>query len=293
MKIAEVKKLSTMERMLYWIQERHQIHLRRQSRQSKPWTDDEVMQSYFFTNPYRENDKTTVWFREKIREPLRNNPSVLMATIIFRWFNYIPTGELLLENDLLEQWDSKRASSVLQSFANRHGKVFTGAYVVNARHGKRDAPHRTKIDVVCERIDAVWIDRKALLRDAKRWSMLEQAQRRLQVYSGLDGGGFAAYEIVSDLRHTYLLDHASDINTWCNPGAGAVRGMNRLLQRPQNPRVTDWDVQSQKILGYMQQHLHGMPQFEMREVEHSLCEFFKYEKALFGLGRLKRRYKGK
>ena len=292
MKIADVKKLSPMERMLYWIQERHQIHLRRQSGQSKPWTDDEVMQSYFFTNPYRENDKTTVWFREQVREPLRNKLSVLMATIIFRWFNYIPTGELLLENNLLEQWDSKSATNILQAFAHRHGKVFTGAYVVNAKHGKRDTPHRTKIDVVCERIDAVWADRKTLLRDAKQWGTLEQAQRRLRVYSGLDGGGFAAYEIVSDLRHTALLEHASDINTWSNPGAGAVRGINRLLQRPQNPRVTDWDVQSQRILKYMQQYLHNMPKFEMREVEHSLCEFFKYEKALFGLGRLKRRYKG-
>jgi hypothetical protein len=84
MLVSKVSSLSTEARFLYWIRERHSIYLRRKAGKPKPWTDDAILQNYFFTNPYRENDKTTVWFRETIREPLRNDPRVLMATVIFQ-----------------------------------------------------------------------------------------------------------------------------------------------------------------------------------------------------------------
>jgi len=85
------------EKFLYWIQERHQIYLNREVNNSpKPWTKDPILQNNFFCNPFRELDKTTQWFRNKLRQPLAPYREVLMATIIFRWFNYIPTGEALL-----------------------------------------------------------------------------------------------------------------------------------------------------------------------------------------------------
>src|SRR5262245_1677713 len=121
MNTEDVKKLPPLGIFLYWVRERHQIHLRRKAGMSPPWTDDEILQSIFFTNPYREHDKTTVWFRENVRDPLRNDPRVLFATIIFRWFNYIPTGEILKETDLqipvrrfglLEHWQPELALKI-------------------------------------------------------------------------------------------------------------------------------------------------------------------------------------
>jgi hypothetical protein len=51
MKIERVAKLSPESRFLYWIKERHAIYLRREAGEEKPWTDDEMLQRYFFTNP--------------------------------------------------------------------------------------------------------------------------------------------------------------------------------------------------------------------------------------------------
>ena len=42
-------------------------------------------------------------------------------------------------------------------------------------------------------------------------------------------GGFHSYEIVTDLRHTYLLENASDINLWANIGPGCRRGLARII----------------------------------------------------------------
>src|SRR4051812_37444375 len=102
---SQVKKLSPIDRFTYWISERHNIFKKRRAGKPAPWTDDEILQGYFFTNPYRENDKTTAWFRERVRNPLRDSHHVIMATVIFRWFNLISTGEMLHRRGLLEVWD--------------------------------------------------------------------------------------------------------------------------------------------------------------------------------------------
>lgn len=302
MKIEEVKKLSPLDRLIYWIRERHQIYLRRKAGKEKPWTDDEVLQRNFFTNPYRENDKVTVWFRDNIREPLRNDPRVLMATVIFRWFNLPETGELLWKYgedvegcmDLLTGWNKKLVLGLLRPLRDKGQKIFTGAFMINSPAGK------PKLEAICDRIDAVWKDRERLLNDfhPAHEATLQGAHKILTRYEGL--GGFMAYEIVCDLRYTYLLENAPDKLTWCNPGPGAVRGLYRILERdfPKGnnasspPLPKDWTEQTQRLLKIVQKRFPKMPPFEMREIEHSLCEWDKMERLLWGDGRAKRTYPG-
>lgn len=323
MKIEQVKKLTPLDRFLYWIRERHQIHLRRKTGMVKPWTDDEVLRTVFFTNPYRENDKVTVWFRENIREPLRDNPNVLFATIAFRWFNLpesaydLVTGwrtppndptigkqyweEPLVADNLLVNWGRKRALGRLGSARDRGEKIFTGAYMINSPAGK------PKLEAICDRIQQVWDNRDTLLQGWHRsieedegGLTLQAAHKTLQQFDGM--GGFMAYEVVCDLRYTYLLEDATDKLTWANPGPGAIRGMCRILgidfPKGKNshgftPSVKfDFQEEARKLLKIMQQRLPNMPPFEMREVEHSCCEFDKFERVLWGDGRPKRNYNG-
>lgn len=308
MKIEDVKKLSPLERFIYWIRERYQVYLRRKAGKAKPWTDDEVLQQYFFTHPYRELDKVTVWFRENVREPLRNDPRVLMATVIFRWFNLPETGDVLRKGgdgtNLLVNWDAERAVLRLDAERKLGRKIFTGAFMINSPAGE------PKLEAICRRIDAVYRDREQLLNhfvDGRNWTgtggqiTLQGAHKALTGYDGL--GGFMAYEIVCDLRYTYLLENAPDKLTWCNPGPGAVRGLCRLLDIPFEkgrnahgftPKVKiDIVEEIRKLLGTMQKRLPKMPTFEMREVEHSLCEWDKWERALWKDGRMKRLYDGR
>lgn len=305
MRVAEVKKLAPLDRFVYWIRERHQIHLRRKAGKPKPWTDDEVMLSFFFTNPYRENDKVTQWFRDNIREPLRDDPKVLMATVIFRWFNYIPTGEVLrsprfgpsIPFGLLEAWDKDQALQILGGLRDSGKQIFTGAFMINS------PPGVPKLEAIIKRINNVWEAREFLVDELtrgayERKSTLRGAHELLTEFDGL--GGFMAYEIVCDLRYTALLEHAVDKLTWSNPGPGAIRGIYRILNRDfkkgnnsTSPKLPgDWKEQTTKLLEVLQKRLPKMPTFEMREVEHSLCEWDKYERMLWGDGRAKRTYNG-
>lgn len=302
MNIEDVKKLPPLERFLYWITERHRIYLKRKAGDPAPWTDDEILRTYYFTNPYRENDRTTVWFRENVRDPLRDDPRVLFATVAFRWFNLIETGKLLWEYgdtvdgccDLLTHWNPKLVLSLLSLRRSRGEQVFTGAYMINSPGG------RGKLEAIVERITNVWEEREHL---TARWDSAEGSMEgmrdTLMTFPGL--GGFMAYEIVCDLRYTYLLEQATDKLTWCNPGPGCARGLHRIegkewASKGNNatspPLPANWLETMKDLLTLCRRRPLLRPAFEMREVEHSLCEWDKYERALWGDGRLKRRYKG-
>lgn len=293
MQIEDVRRLDPVERFLYWWGERQAIYLRRQAGASPPWTDDEILQTNYFTNVYREQDRTTVWFREHVRAPWREDPRVIFATICFRWFNYIPTGERLIAAGLLDHWDDGLALGILGPVRTGGGKVFTGAFLIQSP--RREA----KLEAICRRITMVWDDRENLIARSRDWMTLEGACADLRRYDGL--GGFMAYEIACDLRHTAVLDHATDVLTWSNPGPGAIRGLYRVLGWPLRsksnshaPRCSmeDYQTHTQGLLGLLRARHPDWP-IEMREIEHSLCESDKYNRILFGEGRSKRKYNGR
>lgn len=278
---------------LYWIRERHSIYLKKQAGKRKPWTKDKVLQEYYFTNPYRENDKTTVWFRKHVREPWRGELRVLFATACFRWFNLISTGEILIENHLLDDWSMDLALNVLGRVRASKQAVFTGAFMINS------PPGVPKLEAICKRINEIWLDRSSLEADAMAWNTMEEAHRRFMQYQGL--AGFMAYEIVTDLRHTYFLEDARDTMSWCNPGPGCARGLRRLAGMPMGKgnaemvrKPDNWKETMQRLLILANRQAQRLkhPPLEMREIEHSLCEWDKYMRAHDGSGRMKRRYQG-
>lgn len=287
MLVEEVSKMEPVDRFIYWIRERHNIHLRRRKGLPKPWTDDRVLQTIFFTNPYRENDKTTVWFREHVRDILPES-KVLFATVAFRWFNLIRTGEILLNENLLTKWDEEKAVSILKKEMHKR-PVFTGAYMIKAGNG----PPGCKVPNVCASITNVWNDRKRLTDLCLKEQTLRSLWKEMCLFKHL--GGFMSYEIVCDLRYTSLLRNATDVNTWTNPGPGALRGLLRLqggVPKNRQVRISDPLPKMIELLHYTRKKLVKMPHFELREIEHSLCEFDKYERARLKDGRMKRVYRG-
>jgi hypothetical protein len=289
--ITDVLKLTPLEQFLYWIRERHAIYLQRQRGLPPPWTDDEILQSNYFTNPYREHDRTTVWFREHVRDPLRDDPAVILATTIFRWFNFVPTAEVLMggASNLLLDWDEAEALARLAPC----DKVFTGAFMVNS------PPGEPKLEAICRRITAAWKRGDFLRRRARDWPRMQLAHEDLLRFDGI--GGFGAYEIVCDLRYTRFLEGATDKMIWSNPGPGAIRGLYRVLGREITnksnaacpPVPKDWEPRTRELLKTVQRELPDLPPFEMREVEHSLCESDKYVRLLLGEGKSKRSYPGR
>jgi hypothetical protein len=254
--MVEVKLDEQAVQDFFWnARERHAIYLRRRAGLPRPWTTDPVMDRYRITNVYRELDKTTKWFRENVRDPMRDKPEVLLATVLFRWFNTIRTGETLFKQTLLgsgktpwELYLSTGDVTPMHDALRAQGAPWvTGAYMIRSPEGmdKLDGILKSFDDFANDHADmkgkmaeATWRDVADLclkLREDPydRVSLHDVWQWLKQFYGQ---GAFLAYEVVTDLRFTALLDMAPDINTWANPGPGALRGANILLGRVERGR---------------------------------------------------------
>lgn len=267
--------------------ERYRIKERREKGLPRPWTDDKIFNLWRFCNVHREDDKTTQWFRDHVRNPLTRQGDkikIAQATTIFRWFNRIGTGEKILDL-LLTQWDTEEAHRRLQSVE----PVVTGAYIIKGPDGF------SKLEGVLHCIDLAL---PALEHDVPSWGeTLKEAWLDLNTIYYL--GPFMSYEIVSDLRWTPVLNEAADILTWANAGPGCARGMGWVAHN--NPaKFNPGSQRDQQTMLELMTQLLGMSrseeywpkywkQWEMREVEHWLCEYDKYCRAESGL-KLKRRY---
>ena len=270
----------------YWIHERETIRLNKEvERNPQPWTDDPILQKFKFCQVFREADRTTRWFKRHIRNPWRDDPEVLMATVIFRWFNFIETGRTLIRHNLHIEWDRKKAIEEI----TKQDKWVTGAYIVKT-------PNRMdKVTGVAECISHMWSDREKLVERILATKSLEKSWEILRDYPYM--GPFMAYEVITDLRHTYLLQDAEDILTWANAGPGAMRGLNRLAGRdldfcrrthPWNDEMRNlWEISRERL----NPNLIDLNRFEMREIEGGLCEFDKYSRILNEEGRTRSVYK--
>jgi hypothetical protein len=297
---------SNVKRFFDFCNERHAIYLRRQRGDTWPWTDDEILQKYKFTNIYRELDAGTIWLREHIREPYADDAELFFNIAMYRRYNRIECAEFL---GYIHSYSALDTEADVEEYKRDGGKVFTSAYMTCA--GIRDADgtlSKSKVhQIFYIGFGELW-DRR---HDAEPQpgDSLESAFNRLLAAHIPSFGPFIAYEVVSDLRWTRYLENAPDILTWANTGPGAARGIGRILGydvKWHQDRYTYEEFVAQRslyqnhdlMLEMMQKLLHispnyladWMPPFEMREIEHSLCEFDKYERARLGEGRPKQQF---
>lgn len=290
-----------LERFFWWMNERHQIYLNKQAGKPWPWTEDEILRTYSFTNVFRELDKVTVWLRENWREPFSDHPCLYLNLAMFRQFNWPGTMELtgFVVDDEREvdeadgiyyAWNPQRLTDVVEVHQRAGNKVWTGAYLIRGQ-AKTDIKWTSKAQYMFHKVlNPLW------QTDEPEWHdmTLEQAWEWWMQFEGF--GHFLSYEVVTDMRYTPYLRHASDKMTWANPGPGAMRGIHRLYDMPttntRESRKPWYIAQMRKLLALAPQYMASyMPELEMREIEHSLCEFDKYLRVELGEGRPRAKYK--
>lgn len=287
--------------------ERHRIYERRQAGLPWPWTEDVILRDWYFTNVYRELDRTTQWYRQNVRDHLRSDNSVLPATVLFRWFNRISIGEYIFtkgQYDGQTLWEQiisgdVDADYVIGNIRNAFpkGPYVNGAYIIKGYDGMDKLSgvvhafynwfeHWRRYDAIDHGRLRVGQAGPTTLSDTSNITTMEGMTKWLATFDQL--GMFMAYEITCDLRFTQYLENAPDIKLWANPGPGARRGLSRLwTDSPDDMKFSEIRAVEamRKLLS-----LSPFPDWEMREVEHTLCEFDKYERIRQG-GRGKRIYR--
>lgn len=286
--------------------ERHAIYLRRQRGDEWPWTNDNILQQYKFTNIYRELDTGTKWLRENIREPYADDPELFFNIAMYRRYNRIECAEYM---GYVGNYDAIEVEQDIEGYKSRGGRVFTSAYMTCAGIRDKDGTlSKSKVhQIFYIGFGELWKRRKEI--EPRPDDTLEAAHNRIVAAHIPSFGPFIVYEVISDLRWTRYLEHASDIMTWANPGPGAARGVGRILGydvRWDENKYSRADFNKQRAkystylvqLEIMQELLSISPDYladwmnpmEMRDIEHSLCEWDKYMRAKEGSGRPKQSF---
>lgn len=282
---------------------RYQLMLDKEADFERPWTQDEILQTYRFCNVFREDDRTTKWIRNELTHEAYGS-KLLGAMIIARWFNRIETLQKMLPpeetevwkliNNLLYSWkDTEQWKTKMRERLTNVAPLVTGAYMI------KTPAKMNKLEGLLWCLEEILPDAETLQGQmVGENTTLQWATEALTAYPYL--GPFMAYEIVTDLSQT-ILSTAPDIMTWANPGPGCTRGLCRTWGEPlgslnrHSPHDVDLMQQRmQTLLKHSQRAAYWpkrWPSWDMRTVEHTLCEFDKYERARTGEGRPKQKYK--
>lgn len=302
---------------------RHDIYLDRKAGKPGPWTADPVLRDGRFCNIFRELDTVTIWIDQNIRQPYADHPHLWFMLAIARYINWPDTLRYLMDEAEPGTWpdgedfEPAKLTKALEDYAAAGNKVYTGAYMIRAESDPSKewyswTKHRYIAEIVLGRL---WEDREEWQRMLettpgvlRSFNRLETVWEKFQQPRYIGWGPFMAYEVVTDLRHTRYLRNAPDIYTWANAGPGAIRGLNRLYGRDlaAKPRPEQTNAEMIELMqelnaldarGFNETFgppqlgsPHVGPRFEARDIEHTLCEFDKYERVRLNEGKMRSKY---
>lgn len=282
-----------LERFYQFAYERQYMWYKRMvERVPQPWTDDKWLNEYRFTNVLRELDRGTIYARRVVQPGAAagGQLEVLLRTVVYRTFNKAATyDEVFREHHPLVHFlVPDREDYLKQRFdeVSARQPLYTKAHVVSSySHISGDASKAHKIaDSLIQFNSDIHTDEfkkelGACIGSRQVWSLLQR-------FPGI--GEFVAYEVLSDLAYSPAFNINED--SWAHAGPGARLGIDIIFGKQSGE---DAYLEKMKYLreqqGYMFLSL-GLPiylilppellhrHFTLRNIEHTLCEYYKYDK---------------
>ena len=279
MKTKQVKKMKEpFRRYCYWIAEREKIRLAKERGEPKPWTDDEILQSYRFCNVRRMDDKVSQWLVKNWYKPNYSHKNMLLACALARFIN---KPESLAIIGFPKNWSPSTIKHKLRKHRDAGNTVFNGAYMVRGNEGEDKI--ECVVDYYVTPLKKVKVSTR-FMKDA--WETVSDC---------FGFGSFMAGQVVADLR--WATEGAwVDRLYWAPMGPGSARGMNRI-----HGRDLEFPLKQEQfldeLLGLTDKAQQELPEsltnrLEMIDWQNCLCEFDKMERTLWEGRRPKARYQG-
>lgn len=285
MRIEQVRRMrDPLNRMLYWIRERESIRLKKESGEPKPWTDDEILLNYRFTNVRRTDDKVSQWLLNNWYEPYKDHPNMLVACTLARQLNNI---DAMAAVGFPEKWKPEEIQEILLERASKGLSNYSGAYMITARFGRNREPETKPYQTVMRVCNPIVQAKLKCNPDS-----MEKTWESLIPFQGFSS--FIAGQVVADARWG-VTGFWKDKYNWAPVGPGSSRGLNRLHQRPD--KLLSQEQFIKELTEFKNIAVDVLPlgivrRLEAQDWQGCFCEFDKYERALWGQGRPKQNYPG-
>lgn len=284
-----------------YLNERENVRLRKEAGDFFPWTEDQILRTYKFTNVRRQHDATSRELRQRFYTPNYGDDrrAILMNCATYRYFGTWEFASAIgwqsyddFDFDFIEDTAAERLA--------RRERVFTGAYVITNQG--ISAPKQEV--VVHYFLKALWEATPEIVKLAQTSQSWEQVAKRMMKLNGFGGTGFMTKEVLLDTTYTGFWEFQThddeegsfsfpaDWHKWTPIGPGALRGAARVLGDEQARPVKN-EQAFQCIMNLVNlQDLFFAHDFHLSptDIQFGLCEFDKYERVRLGQGKPRSKY---
>lgn len=300
--------------LYHFVVKRYKIHLKKDvEHRPKPWTKDQVLKNYRFTNVRREHDKETKWVIDNIVNANISYDDKIMNIILFRLFNKHETAELLdipIEFSKHPNWNPehyRKSFECYQKICPRY-KFFTAAFNTGGLKAACARYVPNSFSKSCIPIRILWFIHH-LFYDVDIVYKIDSQKTQDGVYNELKRhsgiGDFLAYQMFVDF--TYIPEFMFSENEFTVAGPGCKRGLDYIFEDKDGMSYEEclfWLRDNQDELFNQVSNGEWNPTelfsdipkrdryLNVMSLENCHCELSKYIKAITGTGRPRNNYPG-
>lgn len=266
---------------LYWYfaNERQNIFIKKLNGDTPPWTNDPILKTYKFCNSYRVNDRVSQYLLKNViyNGKTYKDEDMLFRIILFKLFNKESTWKLLLKEfkDItLSTFDMKEYSKVLTNAINNNIKIYNDAYISCATKAfGYDRKHDNHLALLNKMFIIDKVQDKIL-----KCTNMEQAFKIIKSYPLI--GNFMAYQLITDINYSNIVDWKEDEFTVVGPGS--LRGIKKCF-------IDKGNLSNEDIIRYMYNHQEeefkrlnlnfktiGNRKLQLIDIQNIFCELDKY-----------------
>ncbi|KIM41897.1 hypothetical protein M413DRAFT_48233, partial [Hebeloma cylindrosporum] len=225
--------------------ERKAVDDRRRAGEPAPWTEDKVLQKYFFCNTYRVLDKGCQYLIKEVIEKGSQDPKeVVFRVLLFNTFTKIETWELL-DSELgpltWTSYDREKYKKVLRKAFNQGISLYTGAFIKPAPHFGCKANHDNHL---------LFLE---MLMENELFSKLLDAEYLADVYEHLISfpsmGPFSTYQLMLCFSYTNILNFHH--NDFVITGPGSISGLNKIFGKSMAKGRQTYDWFDEDVMRYL------------------------------------------
>jgi hypothetical protein len=259
--------------------ERQEIFHRRLAGQSAPWSDDDILRTYRFTNAYRASDRVSQYLiRHVIYKGAQNPQELFFRIVLFKLFNRIETWEALASSHGwpdISSYSFDAYDNVLNQIHQRGEPIYSAAYIMPPiavfGHERKYQNHLRFLELMLkDRVPEAVVDA----------TDMRSVFETLRSYPGI--GPFLAYQLATDLNYSALTDFSE--RDFVMAGPGARRGLRKCFASLGDLNEADairWLADSQEDefnkRGLRFRSLWGRA-LQLIDVQNLLCEVDKYSR---------------
>lgn len=215
----KIKPKTSLAYDTYWkfAVERQNIFFRRYNNDNYPWTEDDILNKYKFTNVYRATDRVSQFLiKDVIYKGSQDVKDIFFRIILFKIFNRISTWEVLeaeLGEIKLSNYSFEKFNKVLNEVLMQKIPIYSAAYIMASG----------KSNFGCERKHQNHLKLIELMLEENVPLKIQECKSMNEAYTLLHSyptiGDFLAYQYVTDINYSNLTNFSEMEFVKAGPGA--------------------------------------------------------------------------